>query len=321
MAPKPSDRSQPVSPTQLAATSRQKYALAAKRLEGGDPELALLSLHGAVEDGLRAYLAKQGQEEIEGWRDIIERMRADKDMPLDDDIAAHLRRVNALRNRVAHGEHGVIEHPAIVEYQRLAARLLPAYGVPLDKAAPKQQTGARKQPAPSKKSASAQQKRSRATASPEPAAGGFNPLIPVGAVALILLIGLLTTLAQNRPRTTVIDTAAPSAVAPGSLDDGSAPIAATLTAAPLGSSPVPVNPAFVQIVLGSRAVVSAEGDQLSLRAQPGIGGALLAALPAGAEVLVLDGPQQADGLRWWRVRAGANEGWCAEQYLVIQAGP
>ena len=82
-----------------------------------------------------------------------------------------------------------------------------------------------------------------------------------------------------------------------------------------------VDPTFVQLVVGTYAVVSAEGDQLSLRAEPGLGGVLLASLPTGTSVQILAGPQEADGYRWWRVRAGANEGWCAEQYLITQAGP
>jgi hypothetical protein len=305
---------------QLAASSRQKYALGLRRLEEGDPTLALLSIHGAVEDGLRAYLARQGQDGIDGWRDIIERLRADAAMPLDDDIAAQLRRANALRNRVAHGEHGIVERDVIADYQRLAARLLPAYGVTLGKQAPKPQPGPREQARPAKAKVAAPKKRPRAAPQQAPA-GGFNPLIPIGAVALVLLIGLLTTLAQNSPRTTVVDTPLQPTGAPALLAGDDAAIAATLTAAPVSASPVPVEPAFVQLVAGAYAAVSAEGDQLSLRAEPGLNGVLLASLAAGTSVQILAGPHEADGLRWWRVRFGDLEGWCAEQYLVIQAGP
>ena len=54
-----------------------------------------------------------------------------------------------------------------------------------------------------------------------------------------------------------------------------------------------------------------DGDPLNLRGAPG--GSLLAALPSGTLVTVLSGPQAADGLQWWQVRAadGAT-GWVAE---------
>jgi hypothetical protein len=35
----------------------------------------------------------------------------------------------------------------------------------------------------------------------------------------------------------------------------------------------------------------------------------------GTEVLVLEGPVEADNYRWWKVRAGQFEGWMAETLL------
>ncbi|MCO6452328.1 MAG: hypothetical protein J5I90_16235 [Caldilineales bacterium] len=38
----------------------------------------------------------------------------------------------------------------------------------------------------------------------------------------------------------------------------------------------------------------------------------VALIPAGAILTVVDGPREADGLRWWLVRYEGNEGWMAE---------
>lgn len=40
---------------------------------------------------------------------------------------------------------------------------------------------------------------------------------------------------------------------------------------------------------------------------------VIAVLQAGELATVLEGPEQADGLRWWRVQFKQNEGWIAER--------
>jgi hypothetical protein len=35
--------------------------------------------------------------------------------------------------------------------------------------------------------------------------------------------------------------------------------------------------------------------------------------PQDTEVTITEGPQQADGLTWWRIKAEAGEGWSAER--------
>jgi hypothetical protein len=40
---------------------------------------------------------------------------------------------------------------------------------------------------------------------------------------------------------------------------------------------------------------------------------VIAVLRAGELATVLEGPEQADGLRWWRVRSNQVEGWMAER--------
>ena len=46
---------------------------------------------------------------------------------------------------------------------------------------------------------------------------------------------------------------------------------------------------------------------------------IVARLPIGTQMTVLEGPSPADGFTWWRVRTvGGNEGWVAGENLVIQ---
>jgi hypothetical protein len=43
----------------------------------------------------------------------------------------------------------------------------------------------------------------------------------------------------------------------------------------------------------------------------------------GTRLLILEGPREADGLRWWRLqdRADGAEGWAAETYLTPPTTP
>lgn len=67
-----------------------------------------------------------------------------------------------------------------------------------------------------------------------------------------------------------------------------------------------------QLGVGARArVITEEGAPLRMRNAPGQAASLVARIPSGAEVELLEGPVEADGFIWWRVRAAEGEGWCA----------
>jgi hypothetical protein len=59
------------------------------------------------------------------------------------------------------------------------------------------------------------------------------------------------------------------------------------------------------------------GGRVNLRQTPGFQSKpaedVIAVLQAGEIMTVLAGPEQADGLRWWRVRFNEAEGWMAER--------
>jgi hypothetical protein len=66
-------------------------------------------------------------------------------------------------------------------------------------------------------------------------------------------------------------------------------------------------------------VTRARGLRLRLRDAVGLQGQVLAMLPPGTRVTLLDGPQPADGFTWWRARTpDGREGWVAGEELRLQ---
>lgn len=120
-------------------------------------------------------------------------------------------------------------------------------------------------------------------------------------VALVWLSGRLGTAVVAQPDTapteiTVVETASPIPPTP------------TIQPSPT-PSPTP-EPLTLQI--GARAVVVNIGESaLRLRASPGLTARVIARIPAGREVVLLEGPVVADGYTWWRVAVGSQSGWCA----------
>ena len=85
-----------------------------------------------------------------------------------------------------------------------------------------------------------------------------------------------------------------------------------------------IQPAVARAALtsGGMAVVTTPSDDLYLRDGPGQGSDILASLPPGTQVLVLDGPTtDADGIDWYHVSAAGQTGWCAAQWLSPSAAP
>ncbi len=89
-------------------------------------------------------------------------------------------------------------------------------------------------------------------------------------------------------------------------------LAPTATATP----PLPsTQGAERSLAVGSRAqIVTAAA--VNLRRSPGYlnkpAGDVLGVITRGATVEIIGGPQQADNLTWWQVRAGEREGWMAQ---------
>lgn len=69
---------------------------------------------------------------------------------------------------------------------------------------------------------------------------------------------------------------------------------------------------------GGQAVVQGTGaQQLRLRAGPGLDKEMLGTLPDDTRLKVLDGPETADGYKWWKVQTEDGlVGWVAGDWLV-----
>jgi uncharacterized protein YgiM (DUF1202 family) len=78
------------------------------------------------------------------------------------------------------------------------------------------------------------------------------------------------------------------------------------TATPEGGIPSPT--------VGGRAQVTTQYQYINLRDEPGQGTNVIGQLNNGTIVTILDGPQDVDNLRWWKVEdEQGNVGWAAER--------
>jgi len=112
---------------------------------------------------------------------------------------------------------------------------------------------------------------------------------------------------------------------------GARPTAIVITVTPTPRLPTPTPPPLPtalptpdRLVTGGYARVSGtDGDALRLRSDPGLQTTTLTTIPEGAVLLILDGPRDADGIAWWRLRSLADgaEGWAAQLYLVPSGEP
>ncbi len=93
----------------------------------------------------------------------------------------------------------------------------------------------------------------------------------------------------------------------------------TVTALP---TPEP-SPTPEGLFIGGDAIVSGTGSALRLRSDPGLQSTTLKTVTDGTRLLILEGPRDADGLRWWRLqdRTDGAEGWAAETYLTPATTP
>jgi len=66
------------------------------------------------------------------------------------------------------------------------------------------------------------------------------------------------------------------------------------------------------------AVTGTQGAGLNLRAQPGTGEPVIVNAGEGTILTVVEGPQEADGYIWWKLRTEAGqEGWGAADWLAV----
>lgn len=152
----------------------------------------------------------------------------------------------------------------------------------------------------------------------------LNRLLMVGAAVLLVLALVATFLATRNnlfPGTKPSPTATVAAVlaTPTGFGDPTATVPPRPTEPP---TPFPTD----RLVPNGWAVVSGTGSALIVRAEPSRQAGRVARLADGTRVHVVEGPQEAGGIVWWRVDQfdaadPAKTGWCSGDFLTPAPPP
>ncbi len=97
---------------------------------------------------------------------------------------------------------------------------------------------------------------------------------------------------------------------------------ATPRPTPRPTIPPPTHTPVPMLQADSFAVITGtQGAALRARSKPGLKEVTITRYREGQTVHVLEGPQVADNLEWWRVEAEGQSGWAAAAYLKPVAPP
>lgn len=146
-------------------------------------------------------------------------------------------------------------------------------------------------------------------------------LIPVAGVGvLLILLGIALLLSSQNglfsfstPTPTATLTPTATSTRPPSPTPSPTHTAVPVTPTPVVPTATP-RPDPTALEVGVLAKVTPpEGIKLKVRSSAGIGGELVGELEAGAQVKIVEGPQEANNLTWWKVDNGQGlVGWSAE---------
>jgi len=273
------------SPTELIETCQRKFMLGQARLRQERHELAILSLHGALDAGLRSHLHLYRKvPATNDWATLLQTLAEDAKQPLSQADLAYLERIHSLWETIAKGNTISLTHESIIGYQQYAAKLLQRYGI-LVTAPENVQVIAPQKPVKPKYNLISLWYRTQNL---------VLLLFGVILVAGIIIFGLRQTL-QPQPETANL---------------------AQNTASQIGSSESITN--SVKLIPGEVAFVGPNvGEGLALRNEPSLAVTSTVRLylrPATA-VEVIQGPITHEAQIWWQIRAANQEGWCQGQFL------
>ena len=151
---------------------------------------------------------------------------------------------------------------------------------------------------------------------PAAASGGPNPLLAGLGVGLLLFVFSACTfsmLALPRLSRILAPTSGPTWAPP---PPGTTPADATTPVTDSSDAVVGVPAGGETLQVGDSAR-NVNTGAVNLRQSPGFqnkpASDRLALVPAGAIVVIVGGPVEADGLRWWQVQWQGQEGWMAER--------
>jgi hypothetical protein len=310
----PADR-ESNTPSARRASSKRKHTLSLARMRRNQSELTLLSLYGSLDDALRAHLLLyQNPAATQDVNSVLLALRQDSKLPLSREEAERIRRLHTLQTRVASGETVTITQESLMSYHHFVAELLSRYGITVvdpETVLPLTTPPMGDTPDGLK----------------EAAIGGGTPLamlkhyhphlMPLLLVVLLLVIAATTTILVQQSRGVTGALAPPTAT---SHTQTETPSSASPTQA-LSQSPTPTPPPPNVLTPGRTAYVRPGiVGGLALRSEPGTAAdiPIQIYLTPGTAVQVVEGPTEADGYRWWLVRAANHEGWCAGEYLEVR---
>lgn len=141
------------------------------------------------------------------------------------------------------------------------------------------------------------------------------PLWPLAVIVLLIavvIISLVNPFAPSPPATVeIMPTATPAL-----------PTVAPFPTATATPKPTPTPSVPTEIAIGGYVkVVNTEADGLRFRWGPGMDNVTKKFIKDGTILEVLDGPEEADGLTWWRLEDLSEEdedlkiGWAADEWL------
>jgi hypothetical protein len=313
------------SPADFLTSSKQKFVLAQSRFFREEVYLALLSLQGSLEDAFRGYLLLHSNFAGENTFPIVLGvMRSDPLHPLSYDEVDRIQRTEQLRERIASGEEITLAPSSVRAYQEFASVLLTRYGVLVvtsDEQLPAY--------APPENPPEDDQENEVVEQVMRAWRRYKTHLTPLLGVFVLFLVGATTTILLQQARvvdvaptpTRVVTQAATVAPAMAPTRPAAAAVTATTIVTPtltLSPTPIPSPPPSDGLTPGRTAYVKATVTGLALRAEPNTTAAVQLYLEGDTAVDVVEGPVQANGYEWWRVRAANREGWCAGDFLEVR---
>lgn len=281
---------------ELIASGKARYALSLARLRRHQPELALLSLLGSLDNVLRGYLLLHHNQTVAGdWDVLLAVVQDDPVHPLLPEEVQRLQRMHHLRMRIVQGDTVTLAYDTVLTYLQFVTVLLTRYGVPT---APPESNPTKLRLPPD-------------TVVPLNARRLWRQyrtqFMAIFMIGLVLLVGMLTTIFVQQQRAAMSATSAKSGT--------------VLTAQPGNSRSLPGMLAPRALAPGRTAYVRADVvDGLPLQAQPGTDNTIPVRfyLESNTAVEVLAGPVELDGVAWWQVRVANQQGWCAGEFLEVR---
>ena len=138
----------------------------------------------------------------------------------------------------------------------------------------------------------------------------------IGLLVVVILGGAVLLARENLPaQPLVLEPTATATVVEPTPTVEATPLAPTPTSVPPTATPEPTPTTEIEPGVEVQ-VVGAGVDKLSFRSGPGSDYARLKIVSDGDTFTVLDGPEEADGYLWWRLKDDAGTiGWVAENWL------